>query len=177
MRGVERAQRLRRCVRVRDASVVAQRPAIETARTPAHAVQGVVVGVVNDGADVIRDSEYLTSLHRLGIDLIHDRPAVRPVLGHGHPDTPTVVIESAGMIHRAFPQLDIGDELPRHVDLEQVADSFAGIPIVAIDWVRQAPGRYLDLDGRHKQRVSDLHHALGMVGRERDRHGRHELPG
>ena len=57
VRGVERTQRSGGVVGVGHRSIVAERPAIEAARSPAHAVQRVVVGVVDDGADVIGDAK------------------------------------------------------------------------------------------------------------------------
>src|SRR6266545_3371669 len=57
MRTIERAEPLWPDASVRHRPIPSERPAIETARSPAHAVQRAVVGVVDDGADVIRETE------------------------------------------------------------------------------------------------------------------------
>jgi hypothetical protein len=176
VRRVERPQRVWRRIAVCRPAVAAERPAIEAARAPAHSVQRVVVRVVNDGADVVVDAKHLGGLHRLGFDPVNDRTAVRAVLCRRNPDVHAVVVDAARMIDRPFPEPEIGNEVAGHVDLEQVADAFAGIPVMAARGFRQALGCDPDLDGRDEHRVADFHHALGMVGSEPHRDRRHQRP-
>ena len=42
----------------------------------------------------------------------------------------TVVVNPAGMVHRALAQRDVGDEIASEVDLEEVPDALSDIPIV-----------------------------------------------
>ena len=62
------------------------------------------------------------------------------------------------------------------VDLEEVPDALARIPIKAVDRLWVTLGRRLDLDRRDEERVTDLHHPLRVMGQEVDRDGRYRLP-
>ena len=105
-----------------------------------------------------------------GIDPIDDRLAVGAVLRDRHPDVLAVIVDAAGMIDRAFAELQFADEIALQVDLEQVRRALARVAVIAVDRLRKALGRRLDLDRRHENIVADLHHALRMVGEEIDRH-------
>ena len=62
---------------------------------------------------------------------VDDGAAVRPVLGHRRPDVLPVVIDAARVIDGSLAQIEIGDEVARHVDLEQMPGALAGIAVVA----------------------------------------------
>ena len=55
----------------------------------------------------------------------------------------TVVVNPAGMVHRALAQRDLGDEVAFRVDLEEVPDALPDIPIVAFSKLRVALRRPL----------------------------------
>ena len=134
-------------------------------------MEGIVVGVVDDAADMVLEAEHLRRLHRLRIDPVDDRLAVRAIFRDRHPDVSAVVVDAARMIDRALSQRQLADEIALHVDLEEVADALPGIAVVAVDGLREALGRRLDLDRGDEKVVADLHHALRVVGQEVDRHG------
>ena len=104
---------------------------------------------MHDASDVIAEAENLGRSHRLRIDLVDDRAAVRPVFGNRNPDMATVVVNPAGMVHRALAQRDIGDEVAFRVDLEEVPDALPDIPIVAFSKLQVALRR--DLNGQRRR--------------------------
>jgi hypothetical protein len=80
------------------------------------------------------------------------------------------------VIDRAHPERHLPEQVPGHVDLEQVADAFPRVAIHAVDRRRQTRRRDPHFDRGDEQHVTDLDHALGMEGAEPDRDGRHLLP-
>ena len=60
-------------------------------------------------AKVIAEAEYFARRQGLRIDPVDDRSAIGPVLGDRDPEVPTVVIETARVIDRAFAELQVGD--------------------------------------------------------------------
>ena len=176
MRRVERVQCGGRRRPVGHARIRVERPAIETTRAPAHPVQGVVVSVPDDRADVVGKTEHLGRRHRAGIDAIDDRFAVGTILCDRHPDVLAVVVDATRMVDRPLAEFEIGDELSRSVDLEQMPDARAGIAIVASHRLRQHARARRDLDRGDEERIADPNHALRMVGSKRDRDGCHRFP-
>ena len=51
-----------------------------------------------------------------------------------------VVVDPAGVVDGALAELEIGDEVAFHVDLEQMADALAGVAIVAVDGLATGGG-------------------------------------
>ena len=131
---------------------------------PADAVQTLVIGVVHDASDVIAEAENLGRSHRLRIDLVDDRAAVRPVFGNRNPDMATVVVNPAGMVHRrALAQRDVGDEITFRVDLEEVPDALSDIPIVAFSKLRVALRRNLNVDRRDEEIITGARTAARVL--------------
>ena len=111
MRRVRRADHAARRVGVGDAAGSIERPSVEAPRTPTDAAQRVVVRVVNHRADVIRYTRDFRGFHRPRIDAVDDRAAIRPIFGDRDPDEFAVVIQTAGVIDRAFTEPKIGQPL------------------------------------------------------------------
>jgi hypothetical protein len=55
-------------------------------------------------------------------------------------------------------------------------DARARITVVTVNRLREPLGRLFDLDRGYKEGVTDLDHALGMIGREVDLESRDRLP-
>ena len=73
-------------------------------------MQRAVVRVVDDGADVIgREAQHDDGSHRVRIDAVDDRSAVRPVLGDRDPDVGAVVIKSARVVDGALAEREVGE--------------------------------------------------------------------
>src|SRR3954471_20223251 len=82
MRPIETGQFRGLDIRIGDVSPVIELKGIETPRAPTDRVQGSLLDVVNDAAEVVLVSEYFCRLHRFGIDLVDDGRAVWPVFGN-----------------------------------------------------------------------------------------------
>ncbi|HXG89143.1 MAG TPA: hypothetical protein VNJ02_12470 [Vicinamibacterales bacterium] len=152
-------------------AVSIQQPSIEPSRTPTDAVQRVVVGVVHDGADVIVDREDFRGGHRVGVDAIDDRAAVRSILRDGYPDGGAIKVDPARVIHRALAEPEIGQQLAGPVKLEQMADAVADRSVVTVNRRVVSRGARTYFDRGHEEGVADFHQPLRMMGRERDRNG------
>ena len=139
-------------------------------------MQGLALGVVDESPDVIAVAQHLGRLHRRRIDAIEDRAAVRSVLRSRHPDRFAVIVHAARVVHRAFTQRQIGDEVAFRVELDEMPDPFAGVSVVTILQLRVARRLLPDIDRRDEIGIADLHHALRVIGVEGDRDGGDLVP-
>ena len=121
-------------------------------------------------------AEHLGRLHRGRIDAVDDRAAVRAVLGDRHPDVLAVEIDAARVVRAALAELEVGEQLAVGVELEQMADAFAGVAVVAVHRLRKARRGLGDLDRRHVEVLADADHPLRMLRVEIDLDRRDRLP-
>ena len=168
MRGVVAVLVVQQVVLVRDPRQLpaVRRPAVQRARSPAHAVDVPGDPVADDAADVVAHPERLPHAVGRRVEPVDDRRAVRPVLGDRNPDGAPVEVDAAGVVGVALAEDDVLEQPAAAVQHEHVAAALARAAVVAVDRLRVAHRRLDDLDGGHEDLVTDEGEALRVVGGE-----------